>query len=161
MTCPHCGHVFQIKRDTFAIAGMNSILDQRLQDGTYFTHVCQHCFQPFYMTYPFLYRDGKKHFILILSNQNEFSNLPENEKVIICKNVTQFLFCFKVCSQQLNLTFVLHKQKQLEKKYNTKVEFEFYDEKNSCLWFTVNHEKIALVLKNYEIQNVYDRIISG
>ncbi|MGN1276334.1 MAG: hypothetical protein ACI4UK_05025, partial [Floccifex sp.] len=63
--------------------------------------------------------------------------------------------------QQLNLTFVLHKQKQLEKKYNTKVEFEFYDEKNTCLWFTVNQEKIALVLKNYEIQNVYDRIISG
>ena len=51
-TCPHCGHVFQIKRDTFSIAGMNSIIDQRLKEGTYFTHICQKCKQPFYLFHP-------------------------------------------------------------------------------------------------------------
>ena len=43
VTCPHCGHVFEIKRDTVVIAQMDSVAKKRLNDGSYFMHQCQHC----------------------------------------------------------------------------------------------------------------------
>ena len=158
ITCPHCGHVFQIKRDTLSIARMNSVIDDRLEDGTHFTHVCQHCFNPFYMMYPFLYRDPDKKYCLILSNQKEFSNLPKNEKIIVCKNVPQFLLAYKICSQQLNFNLVLQKKKSLEEKYKESVKFESYDDIHHCLWFIVKKERVALLLKEYEVNQIYDKI---
>ena len=90
-TCPHCGHVFQIKRDTVVIAGMNPTIDKRLNQGTYFTHECQLCHHLYYIEQPFLYRDPDKKYILLLSNQKEINNLPKDEEVIRCKNALQFL----------------------------------------------------------------------
>lgn len=43
VTCPHCGHVFEIKRDTVVIAQMDSVARSRLDDGSYFMHQCQNC----------------------------------------------------------------------------------------------------------------------
>ena len=40
VTCPHCGHVFEIKRDTVVIAQMDSVARSRLDDGSYFMHQC-------------------------------------------------------------------------------------------------------------------------
>ena len=157
-TCPHCGHVFQIKRDTFSIAGMNSMIDQRLKEGTYFTHICQKCKQPFYSFHPFLYRDPVLKYILILSQQKSFESLPEDEKIIVCKNVNQFLFSYKVLSQQLNLKFIFEKKKTLENRIHHPVKFDSYDSINQCLWFYKNQQPIALKLKEVEIEKVYDRI---
>ena len=74
-TCPHCGHVFQIKRDTIVIAGMNPTIDKRLNQGTYFTHECQLCHHLYYIEQPFLYRDPDKKYILLLSNQKEIATI--------------------------------------------------------------------------------------
>ena len=158
VTCPHCGHVFEIKRDTFVIARMNSVIDQRLEDGTYFTHVCQKCFNPFYLLHPFMYRDPIKKYIIILSNQKEFTNLPPNEKVIRTRNAKQFLLAYKVYSRQLNLKFVLAKLNQMKNKYQCNVEFMDYDDDKHCRWFKIRDEQVALILKEYEIENVYDNI---
>lgn len=149
VTCPHCGHVFQIKRDTLSIAGMNSIIDERLENGTHFTHVCQNCKEPFYMMYPFIYRDPIKSYCLILSNQKEFTNLPEDKQIIVCKSAVQFLLAYKICSQQLNFKIILQKKKLMEKRYGH-VKFDAYDRENHCLWFLVKGERKALLLKEEE-----------
>ncbi len=149
-TCPHCGHVFQIKRDTMVIAGMNPVIDSRLEDGTYFTHQCQVCHKLYYLEQPFLYHDPDKKYLLILSNQTKFNNLPKDEEVIRCRNALQFLFCYKVKSQGLNLSLVLKKKVQLEKKEGHYVRFDRYDEKNHCLWFISQTELKAVTLKKEE-----------
>lgn len=64
VTCPHCGHVFEIKRDTVVIAQMDIVAKKRLNDGSYFMHQCQNCKSMFYLYYPFIYRDPKKSLIL-------------------------------------------------------------------------------------------------
>ena len=156
--CPHCGHSFQIKRDTLTIAGMNSVIDQRLENGSHFTHVCQKCHEPFYMMAPFMYRDPKKKYILILSGQSEFSNLPKDEKVIVCKSVPQFLLAYKICSQQLNFSLVLQKKKLMDQRYgNTK--FDGYDSINHCLWFSVQDEKKAVLLNETELVEIQKELL--
>ena len=135
-TCPHCGHVFQIKRDTVVIAGMNPTIDKRLNQGTYFTHECQLCHHLYYIEQPFLYRDPDKKYILLLSNQKEINNLPKDEEVIRCKNALQFLFCYKVKSQ------------------GKPVRFDCWDEKHACLWFWVDHDCIATLLNTEESKQI-------
>ena len=87
ITCPHCGHVFEIKRDTVVIAQMDSVARKRLNDGSYFMHQCQKCKSMFYLYYPFLYRDPKKKFNLVLTQQKNIDNLSEDERVVLCHSV--------------------------------------------------------------------------
>ena len=115
ITCPHCGHVFEIKRDTVVIAQMDSVARIRLNDGSYFMHQCQKCKSMFYLYYPFLYRDPKKKFNLVLTQQKNIDNLCEDERVVLCHSVSQFLLAFKIYDQCLNPKLVLVKKKQLEK----------------------------------------------
>lgn len=117
ITCPHCGHVFEIKRDTVVIAQMDSVARIRLNDGSYFMHQCQKCKSMFYLYYPFLYRDPKKKFNLILTQQKNIDNLSEDERVVLCHSVSQFLLAFKIYDQCLNPKLVLVKKKQLEKDW--------------------------------------------
>lgn len=117
ITCPHCGHVFEIKRDTVVIAQMDSIARIRLNDGSYFMHQCQKCKSMFYLYYPFLYRDPKKKFNLVLTQQKNIDNLSEDERVVLCHSVSQFLLAFKIYDQCLNPKLVLVKKKQLEKDW--------------------------------------------
>ena len=102
ITCPHCGHVFEIKRDTVVIAQMDSVARIRLNDGSYFMHQCQKCKSMFYLYYPFLYRDPKKKFNLVLTQQKNIDNLSEDERVVLCHSVSQFLLAFKIYDQCLN-----------------------------------------------------------
>ncbi len=153
-TCPHCGHVFQIKRDTMVIARMNPIIDSRLEQGTYFTHQCQACHKLYYLEQPFLYHDPDRKYLLILSNQEKFNNLPEDEEVIRCRNVLQFLFCYRVKSQGLNIRLVLEKKVQLEKKEGHSVRFDRYDVDNQCLWFLSNEQWKAMPLKSEEVKKI-------
>ena len=106
-TCPHCGHVFEIKRDTVVIAQMDSVARKRLNDGSYFMHQCQKCKSMFYLYYPFLYRDPKKKFNLVLTQQKNIDNLSEDERVVLCHSVSQFLLAFKIYDQCLNPKLVL------------------------------------------------------
>ncbi|MGO5372157.1 CpXC domain-containing protein [Holdemanella porci] len=135
ITCPHCGHVFEIKRDTVVIAQMDSVARIRLNDGSYFMHQCQKCKSMFYLYYPFLYRDPKKKFNLVLTQQKNIDNLCEDERVVLCHSVSQFLLAFKIYDQCLNPKLVLVKKKQLEKKLGRSIKFDYYDKKNGCLWF--------------------------
>ncbi|WP_295766833.1 CpXC domain-containing protein [uncultured Holdemanella sp.] len=117
ITCPHCGHVFEIKRDTVVIAQMDSVARIRLNDGSYFMHQCQKCKSMFYLYYPFLYRDPKKKFNLVLTEQKSIDNLSEDERVVLCHSVSQFLLAFKIYDQCLDPKLVLVKKKQLEKNW--------------------------------------------
>ena len=146
ITCPHCGHVFEIKRDTVVIAQMDSVARKRLNDGSYFMHQCQHCKSMFYLYYPFLYRDPKKKFNLVLTEQKSIGNLSEDEQVILCHSISQFLLAFKIYDQCLDPKLVLVKKKQLEKKLGHSIKCDYYDKKNHCLWF----EDIAVFLTDEE-----------
>lgn len=152
-TCPYCGHTFQIKRDTMAIAGINPIIDKRLNDGTYFSHKCSKCQHLYYLEQPFLYHDPNKRYILILSNMEHIPNMNKDELVIRCKNAIQFLFCYKVLSQGLNLRLVLQKKHSLEQKLHAYVDFDTYDA--GCLWFKTKEELYGIRLKEAEILDVY------
>lgn len=149
-TCPHCGHVFQIKRDTMAVAGMNPIIDERLSQETYFTHQCSHCHRLYCIEQPFLYHDPEKRYLILLSNQEKFGPLPKDEMVIRCKNVLQFYFVYKVLSQGLSLRMVMVKKKRLEAKRNESVRFESYDASHHCLWFLSRKEWLAVSLSPEE-----------
>ena len=126
ITCPHCGHVFEIKRDTVVIAQMDSVARKRLNDGSYFMHQCQKCKSMFYLYYPFLYRDPKKKFNLVLTQQKNIDNLSEDERVVLVK------------------------KKQLEKKLGRSIKFDYYDKKNGCLWF----EDMAVSLTKEECKEI-------
>jgi len=117
ITCPHCGHVFEIKRDTVVIAQMDSVARIRLNDGSYFMHQCQKCKSMFYLYYPFLYRDPKKKFNLVLTQQKNIDNLSEDERVVLCHSVSQFLLAFKIYDQCLNPKLVLVKKSSWKKDW--------------------------------------------
>lgn len=150
VTCPHCGHVFEIKRDTVVIAQMDSVAKKRLNDGFYFMHQCQHCKNMFYLYYPFLYRDPKKKFDLVLTQNKTIDQLPEDERVVLCHSVTQFLLAFKIYDQCLNPVLVINKKKMLEKKLGHSIRFDYYDQKNGCLWF----EDVAVSLTEKECKEI-------
>lgn len=150
VTCPHCGHVFEIKRDTVVIAQMDSVAKKRLNDGSYFMHQCQHCKNMFYLYYPFLYRDPKKKFDLVLTQNKTIDQLPEDERVVLCHSVTQFLLAFKIYDQCLNPVLVINKKKMLEKKLEHSIRFDYYDQKNGCLWF----EDVAVSLTEKECKEI-------
>lgn len=150
VTCPHCGHVFEIKRDTVVIAQMDSVAKKRLNDGSYFMHQCQHCKNMFYLYYPFLYRDPKKKFDLVLTQNKTIDQLPEDERVVLCHSVTQFLLAFKIYDQCLNPVLVINKKKMLERKLGHSIRFDYYDQKNECLWF----EDVAVSLTEKECKEI-------
>ncbi|MDY3034704.1 MAG: CpXC domain-containing protein [Absicoccus sp.] len=157
-SCPYCHHTFEIKRDTVVIAGMNPKIDQRLEEGTYFTHQCSHCHKLYYLEQPFLYRDPKKKYILILSQHKHIQNLPVDEQIIHCQNALQFLFCFRVLSRNLNLRLVLHKKQQLEELTQKKARFDTYDLHSQCLWFFVDDRLMAIRLNNEEKHDIVKEI---
>ncbi|WP_308585677.1 CpXC domain-containing protein [uncultured Holdemanella sp.] len=150
VTCPHCGHVFEIKRDTVVIAQMDTVAKKRLDDGSYFMHQCQNCKKMFYLYYPFLYRDPKKKFDLVLTQNKTIEQLPEDEQVVLCHSVTQFLLAFKIYDQCLNPVMVINKKKMLEKKLGHSIKFDYYDKKNHCLWF----EDVAVSLTEKECKEI-------
>ena len=150
VTCPHCGHVFEIKRDTVVIAQMDSVARIRLNDGSYFMHQCQDCKSMFYLYYPFLYRDPKKKFNLVLTEQKSIDNLCEDEQVVLCHSVSQFLLAFKIYDQCLNPKMVLMKKNLLENKLGRSIKFDYFDAKNHCLWF----EDVAVSLSEKECKEI-------
>lgn len=150
VTCPHCGHVFEIKRDTVVIAQMDIVAKKRLNDGSYFMHQCQNCKSMFYLYYPFIYRDPKKKFDLVLTEQKHIDNLSEDEQVVLCHSVSQFLLAFKIYDQCLNPKMVLMKKNLLENKLGRSIKFDYFDVKNHCLWF----EDVAVSLSEKECKEI-------
>ena len=76
--------------------------------------------------------------------------MSEDEQVVLCHSVSQFLLAFKIYDQCLDPKMVLVKKKQLEKKLNRSVKFDYFDMKNHCLWF----EDIAVSLTEKECKEI-------
>ena len=146
ISCPFCGHSFHIKRDTMLIHGMDEGIEKRLADGSYFTHECQHCKKLFYMMHPFLFRDPDRKYVLILSNQESFNNLPVDEQVVVCDRVPDFLLAYKIFSQGADARVVLRVKKQLEARYEGSVVFDSYDCVKNILWFEIDKQMVAVCL---------------
>lgn len=149
MTCPYCGHVFHIKVDTLAIAGISQNIEKRLKDGGHFIHQCQNCQKLFWMQYPFLFRDPKRKFILVLSNQESIDNLPEDEKIIRCRDSKQLTFCYQVLSRGLDLPTMIEYKNRWEAKWPS-ARFVDYDSNNHCLWIEVFNEMKAILLSDMD-----------
>lgn len=154
IVCPHCGHTFQINRDTLALVNIDDVAYHRLLNRTYFSHQCSMCHFVFPMVYPFMARDANKKFSVILSDQKDFGYFDEEETVVVVKNVNSFYFVFSVFEKELNLNLVVSKKKQLEEKLQQEVYFDTYDKKNHCLWFQCGLEYKAVVLNNEEVKRI-------
>ncbi|WP_273476960.1 CpXC domain-containing protein [Faecalicoccus acidiformans] len=153
ITCPVCGHVFQIKRDTLAIAGISDGIEKRLKDGTYFQHICSKCHHLFTMIYPFVFRNPQKKTSLVLSQQSTIKGFDQEEKVVRCKDADSFLLAYKALSQNLNLSFLIRKQKQFRSIWPS-VIFDNYDLDHHCLWVQVHGEWKACCLTKEEEQEL-------
>ncbi len=156
-TCPNCHSQFHMKRDTLGIAGISDLLEKRIEQGTYFTHICSHCHQPFYLEYPFIYRDPQKQFILVLSDQKMIDVKQGDEMIVRCKNVPQFLLAYRILHQQLNVELVLQKKHQLEQKLKSPCQFDRYDQDHQCLWFQCQKEWVAIKMDAQELQQIKER----
>lgn len=141
-SCPYCGHDFQILRDTYEIAGMNPVAEKRLQDESYFLHQCNSCKKLYYLQYPFMYRDPKKKYIILLSQQEEIPDLPKDEKIVRIKQAKQFPFVYKVLKNNLDLKRVFEIRRQLQKKYEKDVKLDSFQEE--CLWFIIDEKYIGV-----------------
>lgn len=153
ITCPVCGHVFQIKRDTLAIAGISDTIEKRLKDGTYFQHICSKCHHLFTMIYPFVFRDAQKKTSLVLSQQPTIKGFDQEEKVIRCKDADSFLLAYQALAQDLSLSLLIRKQKQWQKIWPN-ASFESYDQEHHCLWLRVQGEWKAARLTKEEEQEL-------
>ena len=76
--------------------------------------------------------------------------MSEDERVVLCYSVSQFLLAFKIYDQCLNPKLVLVKKKQLEKRLGRSIKFDYYDKKNGCLWF----EDMAVSLTKEECKEI-------
>lgn len=159
MTCPHCGHVFHIKRDTIAIAGFNQTIDDRLLDGSYFLHRCSKCQQVFTMVHPFLYRDPKKKYVCILGKKIEYQ--PDlRERIFYWQDPSKFVFAIQVLHQNLDLELVLEIKEGLEKRYQKIVRLDIYDKEQGILWFYVDNQLTGYRLSIAQQQKVlYNQVM--
>ena len=148
--CPKCHHTFWIKRDTLIIAGIHPLVQERLEDGTYFMHRCSQCHTLYQIQQPLLYRNPEQGFILALTASTNIPSFPEEKEVIVCRSPEDFLFCFKVKEQGLNLSLVKKKKKQLEHREGCSLRFDTYDETNHCLWFLNKQKPIGIRLSLQE-----------
>ncbi|MBB5182853.1 CpXC domain-containing protein [Catenisphaera adipataccumulans] len=155
--CPHCGHVFQIKRDTMAVAGMNPIIDQRLYDGTYFTHACSQCHHLYYLEQPFLYHDPDRKYILLLTEKKNVGPLPEDELIVRCTNALQLMHAYRILSQGLNISYVLRRQHVLELQVGP-VEFDTWNAETRCLWFRQDDQPVAVRIPEEELPALLRRV---
>ena len=85
-----------------------------------------------------------------MTEQKRIDNLSEDERVVLCHSVSQFLLAFKIYDQCLDPKLVLVKKKQLEKRLGHSIKFDYYDKKNHCLWF----EDIAVSLTEEECKEI-------
>ncbi|MBQ0065335.1 MAG: hypothetical protein KBT48_06190 [Firmicutes bacterium] len=141
-SCPHCGHDFQILRDTYEIADMNPTLEERLQNDSYFLHQCNACKKLYYLQYPFMYRNPKKKYILLYSQQESLPKFSKEEKVIRVKHAKQFTFAYKVLKYDLEIKKVLSIQNRLKNMYKEEVKFESFQD--NTLWFQIQGEYIGV-----------------
>lgn len=141
-SCPHCGHDFQILRDTYEIANMNPIAEKRLQDESYFLHQCNKCLNLYYLQFPFIYRNPKKKYVILLSQQDTLPAFPKDERVIRLKHAKQFSFVYKVLKYELDIKEVFSIYQRVKSKFGLKTKFDSYQE--GKLWFSIQGEYVAV-----------------
>ena len=147
MECPYCGHSFFIKRSTWEMADKE--LNDKISSGLYFTHKCQKCHKAFQMVYPFVYRNRKKGYILVLSQMEEVPQFTEEKKVVVCRNPEDFAEAARILNCDENLKEMINLRNQLRKQTDRKnLRFELSDE--SVYWFHDGEGRLAVRRRNGE-----------
>ncbi len=156
-TCPCCQHTFWIKRDTVCVAGIHPTLEQLLDQNIYFRHKCSQCQTIYEFGHPFLFRDPDRKYVIILSEKKEFDNLEKDDELILCDNVKDFEFCFRVKRQGCSIEFVRSIQKQFQEKEKNEVFFDQWDPDNQCLWFLVDGQPKGVRLNKSQQEALLER----
>lgn len=147
MTCPYCNHPFEILKETVLIAGMDPGQEERIQNGTYFSHVCSRCGRLYALAYPFYYRKPGSYAITLAWDKPEKES---PERVYSCATGEQFTKLFRILESQADWRVVFRLERLLKQKYNKSVVFESFDSNKSMYYFFVDSDLKAIHCKTKE-----------
>lgn len=147
MTCPYCDHPFEILKETVLIAGMDPGQEERIQNGTYFSHVCSRCGRLYALAYPFYYRKPGSYAITLVWDKPEKES---PERVYSCATGEQFTKLFRILESQADWRVVFRLERLLKQKYNKSVVFESFDSNKSMYYFFVDSDLKAIHCKTKE-----------
>ncbi|TGY66338.1 CpXC domain-containing protein [Dubosiella muris] len=147
MTCPYCDHPFEILKETVLIAGMDPGQEERIQNGTYFSHVCSRCGRLYALAYPFYYRKPGSYAITLAWDKPEKES---PERVYSCATGEQFTKLFRILESQADWRVVFRLERLLKQKYNKSVVFESFDSNKSMYYFFVDSDLKAIHCKTKE-----------
>ncbi|WP_290138078.1 CpXC domain-containing protein [uncultured Dubosiella sp.] len=147
MTCPYCDHPFEILKETVLIAGMDPGQEERIRNGTYFSHVCSRCGRLYALAYPFYYRKPGSYAITLVWDKPEKES---PERVYSCATGEQFTKLFRILESQADWRVVFRLERLLKQKYNKSVVFESFDSNKSMYYFFVDSDLKAIHCKTKE-----------
>ena len=147
MTCPYCDHPFEILKETVLIAGMDPGQEERIQNGTYFSHVCSRCGRLYALAYPFYYHKPGSYAITLAWDKPEKES---PERVYSCATGEQFTKLFRILESQADWRVVFRLERLLKQKYNKSVVFESFDSNKSMYYFFVDSDLKAIHCKTKE-----------
>ncbi len=131
ISCPHCHHSFFMARDTYLIKEPKSVEYDRMVQGIYFYHQCQHCHQLFELQTPLLYRDPELGFSLLLNDQPPVS--PSSFTLWV-KDTSQFNDAFSILNRSLSLKKTLPVLMYARRLLSDRAKIESYDAEKRILW---------------------------
>lgn len=154
-TCPHCGSKFSMVRDTYLVYDAHSEQTRRLLDHTYFVHVCQNCFEPFFLVYPLMMRfldndqtgSGRK--TLVLSDDKRRLD-PLNGiegQVVLCRTPSQFEEAFSILRLGLNPASVVPLLKLAAERKGGVWNVDGYDAEEGILWVKNETDHMGIIMK--------------
>ncbi len=143
--CPFCHASFTMMKDTYLLqdGGLNKE-EKALEEGLFFTHVCQSCHQTFLLCYPLIYRDVGRHFALVLA-QGDPDLTHLEEKIVLCRTPGQFLFAWKILSQGMDLSKALQARAKLEKEKGAKAALISADGTQNQLCFQIGDQLYVMI----------------
>lgn len=129
------------------IAGMDPGQEERIQNGTYFSHVCSRCGRLYALAYPFYYRKPGSYAITLAWDKPEKES---PERVYSCATGEQFTKLFRILESQADWRVVFRLERLLKQKYNKSVVFESFDSNKSMYYFFVDSDLKAIHCKTKE-----------
>ena len=141
MECPWCGHSFYIKRDTWCNGEPR--LDELIESGAYFRHRCSKCHNVFEMFHPFVYRNQKHHYILLLSQMETPPRFTEERQVVVCRNPADFSEAVRILNRRLDLEKTIGLRNTVRKKLG-RPNLRFEDCEKDICWLHDEKGSIAV-----------------
>lgn len=132
MECPWCGHSFFIKRDTWLNADART--DELVASGAYFRHRCSKCHNVFEMFHPFVYRNQKHHYILLLSQMETPPRFTEERQVVVCRNPADFSEAARILNRDQDLTAIIALRNEVRGRTG-RSGLRFEDCQGDVYWF--------------------------